>query len=54
LTSYELGTPNNVIKNKKTLIDKDLILETENGYEFGDPVFELWFRKQFFNTELAS
>ncbi|HMT29433.1 MAG TPA: ATP-binding protein [Bacteroidia bacterium] len=53
MTTYELGTPNNVIKNKKTLADKDLILETENGYEFADPVFELWFRKQYFNTEFA-
>ncbi len=50
MINYELGTPNNVSKNKKLLIEKDLILETEAGYEISDPVFELWFRKQFFNT----
>jgi uncharacterized protein len=48
MKNYALGTPNNVIKNKKTLIEKDIVLETETGYEFADPVFSLWFDKNYF------
>jgi len=51
MIKYEHGIPNNVSKNKKLLIEKDLIVETDSGSEFADPVFELWFRKQFFNTQ---
>ena len=50
MIKYEHGIPNNVSK-KKWLIEKDLIVETDSGYKFADPVFELWFRKQFFNTQ---
>jgi uncharacterized protein len=46
---FHLGTPNNVSKNKKMLIENDLIAEEENIYDFVDPVFGLWFRKQYFN-----
>ncbi|MCF8241882.1 MAG: ATP-binding protein [Melioribacteraceae bacterium] len=49
MRKYELGTPNNVSKNKSILINKDLIQFTDKGFEFIDPVYELWFRKQFFN-----
>jgi len=48
MQQYRLGTPRNVAKNKATLINNDVIQETEEGYEFVDPAFELWFRKQFF------
>jgi len=51
MTGYMLGTPNNVIKNKKTLLENDVILEVQKGYEFVDPVFELWFRKYYFGIE---
>ncbi|MBL0329358.1 MAG: ATP-binding protein [Bacteroidetes bacterium] len=46
---YNLGTPNNVSKNKDILINNDLIHEQNGVYEFLDPAFELWFKKQFFN-----
>ncbi len=46
---YNLGTPRNVSKNKNILINKDLIHEINGIYEFLDPAFELWFKKQFFN-----
>ncbi len=51
MTVYSLGTPNNVIKNKRSLIERDIILELEKGYEFADPVFELWFRNIFFGVD---
>jgi uncharacterized protein len=47
--AYQLGTPRNVSKNKTILIHNDLIQEVNKTYEFVDPAFELWFRKQYFN-----
>ncbi len=49
MQTHALGTPNNVSKNVKTLVQQDIIHETETGYEFLDPAFELWFRKRFLN-----
>ncbi len=49
MQNYALGTPRNVSKNKTTLINNDLINENNGMYEFLDPAFELWFKKQFFN-----
>ncbi|HEX8515763.1 MAG TPA: ATP-binding protein [Bacteroidia bacterium] len=49
MQQYALGTPNNVGKNKNILIGNDLIHEVKGEYEFLDPAFEIWFRKQFFN-----
>jgi hypothetical protein len=49
MQNYQLGTPRNVSKNKMTLINNDLIHEINGVYEFLDPAFELWFKKQFFN-----
>ena len=46
---HHLGTPRNVSKNKTILINDDIINETNGKYEFADPAFELWFRKQFYN-----
>jgi hypothetical protein len=49
MQQYLLGTPRNVSKNKQILINNDLIHDINGEYEFLDPAFELWFRKQFFN-----
>ncbi|MFH2143591.1 MAG: P-loop NTPase fold protein [Bacteroidota bacterium] len=49
MRNYKLGTPRNVSKNKTILINSDLIHEIDGVYEFVDPAFELWFRKQYFN-----
>lgn len=47
--NHLLGTPRNVSKNKLLLINNDVIQQINNRYEFVDPAFELWFKKQFFN-----
>jgi uncharacterized protein len=49
MSKHQLGTPRNVSKNKTILINNDIIHEINNKYEFVDPAFELWFKKQFFN-----
>jgi AAA+ ATPase superfamily predicted ATPase len=51
---YSLGTVRNAGKNKKLLIDNDVIQESEGRYEFLDPAYEIWFRKVFFREEPAS
>ena len=45
MQKYKLGTSGNVVKNKNTLIEKDIIDFTNREYEFIDPAFEIWFRK---------
>lgn len=53
MNKHHLGTPRNVSKNKMTLINNDIIHEIDRKYEFVDPAFELWFKKQFFNQPYA-
>ncbi|MDZ4757288.1 MAG: ATP-binding protein [Bacteroidota bacterium] len=48
MQQYHLGTPRNVSKNKTILINNDIIHLVKDVYEFLDPAFELWFKKQFF------
>ncbi|MBW6481781.1 MAG: ATP-binding protein [Vicingaceae bacterium] len=52
MQKYALGTPHNVSKNKKILINNDVIHEINNVYECVDPAFELWFKMQFFNEKI--
>jgi len=49
MNKHQLGTPRNVSKNKTILINNDIIHEINNKFEFVDPAFELWLKKQFFN-----
>lgn len=49
MNQYALGTPRNVSKNKTILTNNDMVHEVDGMYEFLDPAFELWFKKQFFN-----
>lgn len=49
MQKHLLGTPRNVSKNKTLLINNDIIHKINNLFEFIDPAFELWFKKQFFN-----
>jgi AAA+ ATPase superfamily predicted ATPase len=49
MQKHALGTPRNVSKNKTILINSDMIHEVNGVYEFVDPAFELWFKKQYFN-----
>ncbi len=50
---YKLGTPNNVSKNKLILQKNDIIDYSNNQYNFLDPVFEMWFKKQFLKSTIA-
>ncbi len=49
MKKYRLGTPRNVSKNKINLLKNDIINQVNGLFEFLDPVFELWFLKQFFD-----
>lgn len=49
MQKYRLGTPRNVSKNKIVLENSDIVELINGGYEFLDPAFEKWFRKQFLN-----
>lgn len=42
MEQYHLGTKSNVSKVKKTLIEKDLVRETESGVVISDPVLGMW------------
>lgn len=42
MEQYHLGTKSNVAKVKKTLIEKDLVRETEAGVVLSDPVMGMW------------
>lgn len=53
MNTYHLGTPRNVSKNKEILINNDIIQQIDGVYEFVDPAFELWFKKQYFQQPYA-
>lgn len=50
MRKYDLGTSNNVIKNREILIKKDIIEYSEGRYEWMDPVFESWFQMNYLNS----
>ncbi|MHC1706900.1 MAG: ATP-binding protein [Bacteroidales bacterium] len=50
MSSFKLGTPRNVSKNKTLLINNDIIQKVDGRFEFLDPAFETWFKKQFFDS----
>jgi uncharacterized protein len=45
LNDYALGTSANVLKIKKSLLQKELIEESSQGVHFVDPVYRRWFQK---------
>ena len=45
--AYGLGNPNTISKNKKKLKDKDIIEERMGQLVFVDPVYRLWFSKEY-------
>ncbi|MEG0891593.1 MAG: ATP-binding protein [Bacteroidales bacterium] len=51
MEKYQLGTPQNVTKNKTVLQRKDLLDKTPEGFSFLDPVFEYWFRKEYVENQ---
>lgn len=50
VAEYSLGTPRTITKNKQLLLERDLIERRGNTYQFVDPVFELWFKREFCNV----
>lgn len=44
---YGLGSPRTITKNKQLLTERDLIERSGEGYRFVDPVFELWFKREY-------
>jgi len=46
MQKYALGTSGNVTKNKKVLLEKEVILN-EGGLTFQDPMFRLWLLRMF-------
>ena len=49
VAKYGLGAPRTVTRNKKTLEERDFIEKWGEGYRMVDPVFELWFKKEYCN-----
>lgn len=47
LSTYDLGSKSNVSRIKTVLTHKELIEKTPNGIVLTDPVFELWFTKEW-------
>ena len=43
--NYDLGVPSNIVRLKKSLIDKELIEITKDGIIIGDPVLRFWLKK---------
>ncbi|WP_221621256.1 hypothetical protein [Breznakibacter xylanolyticus] len=54
MQKHALGTPRNVSKNKTILINSDIIQEDNKRYEFVDPAFELWLKKQYLNQSYTT
>lgn len=44
---YALGNPNTLNRNKKTLQNQDVIEQQGRTYQFVDPLFRLWFTKEY-------
>lgn len=47
LSRYDLGSKSNVSKIKSILTQKELIESAPDGMVFADPVFQLWFTKEW-------
>lgn len=44
---YSLGNPNTIVKNKKTLQNKDIIEKQNDVFVFVDPIYRLWFKNEY-------
>lgn len=49
VAEYGLGAPRTITKNKKTLVERDFIEKSGYGFKMVDPVFELWFKREYCN-----
>jgi uncharacterized protein len=50
---YRLGTSANVLKIKKSLLQKELIEEGSQGVHFVDPVYRRWFQKMILQRHIS-
>lgn len=44
---YRLGQSQTITRNKKTLVEKDLIEKNRDKFSFVDPLFELWLKREY-------
>ena len=44
---YNLGNPNTIVKNRKTLQNKDIIEKQNDAFGFVDPIYRLWFKEEY-------
>ena len=44
---YHLGNPNTISKNKKILQNKDIVEMQDGRLVFLDPIYRLWFTKEY-------
>ena len=44
---YGLGAPRTITLNKKTLIKRDIIEVNGDGYQYIDPIYALWFKREY-------
>lgn len=44
---FSLGNPNTIVKNKKTLQNKDIIELRKGEFVFVDPIYRLWFKSEY-------
>lgn len=45
---YELGSAQTITRNKRMLTERDFIEKEGNKYVFSDPIFERWFKKEYY------
>ncbi len=45
---YQLGSAQTITRNKRILAERDFIEKTGNKYIFSDPIFELWFKREYY------
>ena len=47
MTRYRMGTKSNIAKIEKILQEKELIVKDNGQVEFADPVFPVWFKREY-------
>lgn len=45
--TFDLGAAQTITRNKRILVERDIIEQEDGHYVFTDPVFELWFRQHY-------
>lgn len=44
---YHLGQSQTITRNKRTLVEKDIVEKNRDVYSFVDPLFELWLKREY-------